>query len=43
MNAFDSKLLDGKTKLHFVGIGGSGMFRWCRSCMKWAMRSQART
>ena len=26
MNAFDSKLLDGKTKLHFVGIGGSGMF-----------------
>lgn len=25
MNAFDSKLLDGKTKLHFVGIGG-GMF-----------------
>ena len=20
MNAFDSKLLDGKTKLHFVGI-----------------------
>lgn len=21
MNAFDSKLLDGKTKLHFVGIG----------------------
>lgn len=26
MNAFDSKLLDGKLKLHFVGIGGSGMF-----------------
>ena len=26
MNAFDSTLLDGKTKLHFVGIGGSGMF-----------------
>lgn len=26
MDAFNSKLLDGKTKLHFVGIGGSGMF-----------------
>ncbi|MEG1153662.1 MAG: Mur ligase domain-containing protein, partial [Ruthenibacterium sp.] len=26
MNGFDSNLLDGKTKLHFVGIGGSGMF-----------------
>ena len=26
MNAFDSALLDGKTKLHFIGIGGSGMF-----------------
>lgn len=26
MNGFNSNLLDGKTKLHFVGIGGSGMF-----------------
>ncbi len=26
MNGFNSDLLDGKTKLHFVGIGGSGMF-----------------
>lgn len=26
MNAFNSKLLDGITKIHFVGIGGSGMF-----------------
>ena len=26
MNAFESNLLDGKMKLHFVGIGGSGMF-----------------
>ena len=26
MNGFDSNLLDGKTRLHFVGIGGSGMF-----------------
>lgn len=26
MNAFDSNLLDGITKLHFIGIGGSGMF-----------------
>ena len=43
MNAFDSKLLDGKTKLHFVGIGGSGMFPLVQTCMKWAMRSQART
>ena len=25
MNGFNSNLLDGKTKLHFVGIGGSGM------------------
>ncbi|MEG1568220.1 MAG: UDP-N-acetylmuramate--L-alanine ligase [Oscillospiraceae bacterium] len=26
MNEFNSKLLDGVMKLHFVGIGGSGMF-----------------
>ena len=26
MNGFESNLLDGKTRLHFVGIGGSGMF-----------------
>lgn len=26
MNGFNSNLLDGKTKLHFIGIGGSGMF-----------------
>ncbi|MEG2393522.1 MAG: Mur ligase domain-containing protein, partial [Ruthenibacterium sp.] len=26
MDGFNSKLLDGKMKLHFVGIGGSGMF-----------------
>ena len=26
MNGFNSDLLDGKTKLHFIGIGGSGMF-----------------
>ena len=26
MNGFNSNLLNGKTKLHFIGIGGSGMF-----------------
>lgn len=26
MNGFNSTLLDGKMKLHFIGIGGSGMF-----------------
>ena len=26
MNGFNSNLLDGKTKLHFIGVGGSGMF-----------------
>lgn len=26
MNGFNSNLLDGITKIHFVGIGGSGMF-----------------
>ncbi|MEG0340443.1 MAG: Mur ligase domain-containing protein, partial [Oscillospiraceae bacterium] len=26
MNGFNSNLLDGIMKLHFIGIGGSGMF-----------------
>ena len=26
MNGFNSNLLNGKTKLHFIGIGGRGMF-----------------
>ncbi len=26
MNGFDSTLLDGVTRIHFIGIGGSGMF-----------------
>ena len=43
MTHIDDTILAGKHHIHFIGVGGSGMFPLCRFCFPKGMPSPGQT